>query len=464
MASLYVLLPQLGTGLANHLWQSTLFLILATALTMFFRKNRAVVRYRLWLAASIKFLVPFSLLIGIGGQLGWRSVAPQFTPTAVPVIIRQVSQPFLASSSPASSSQPAHSFSPAAKSPMALVIIVVWITGIGIISTTWWRRWTRVAQLVRRAEAFETPDNGDSILAMSGRVPVLTSSENMEPGVFGIFRPVLLLPASVARTLSGKQLESILCHEMSHVRGRDNVASALHTIVQALFWFHPLVWWLGNRLVVERERACDEAVLQLGFEPADYAEGILKVCKSYLTAPACMAGISGINLKNRIEAIMENRTAPRLSISKKLLLGIVATGTIAVPILTGFINAAEIPPAPLRAISTIVTPASSISHQQQEATTTRPESALPQHIVLQHMDQTRKQYNFPSEEALASAMAAQGTSTEDVKESILRKPFEVAFFTQAPVDDNSKNVEKGKNTIGLGGGVSAACGPTRSAG
>ena len=56
----------------------------------------------------------------------------------------------------------------------------------------------------------------------------------------------------------------------------DNLAAAMHTVVQALFWFHPLVWWLETDLVAERERACDEAVLQSGHDPADYAEGILK--------------------------------------------------------------------------------------------------------------------------------------------------------------------------------------------
>jgi GWxTD domain-containing protein len=350
MASLQVSLPYLATELANHLWQSTLFMILAAALTLLFRRNSAVIRYRLWLAASIKFLVPFSLLIGIGSQMGWRSPMPQFRQTAVPIAIRQISEPFAVPSSIPTSFQTQQS-QPVGISPVPMVFAAVWITGIALILLTWWRKWAQVAGLVRKADAFGTSD-------MPRQIPILTSPENLEPGVFGIFRPVLLLPAGVTRTLTGGQLESILCHEMMHVRGRDNVASVLHTFIEALFWFHPAVWWLGNRLVVERERACDEAVLQLGFDPADYAEGILKVCKSYLAAPACMAGISGIHLKNRIEAIMENRKAPRLTIWNKLLLASVAMGTIAVPLLTGLINAAEAPPASLQAMSAAVTPVS----------------------------------------------------------------------------------------------------------
>jgi GWxTD domain-containing protein len=177
----------------------------------------------------------------------------------------------------------------------------------------------------------------------------------MEPGVFGIFRPVLLLPEGVARNLTAAQLEPIIAHEMFHVRGRDNLAAALHTIVEAMFWFHPLVWWLGNRLVDERERACDEAVLQMGFPPADYAEGILKVCKGYVAAPACVAGVSGSNLRKRIEVIMENRGTRSLTAGMKLLLLIGAAGVLIVPVVTGMMNAAESPIATVREMKLPVT-------------------------------------------------------------------------------------------------------------
>src|SRR4029077_8104902 len=99
-----------------------------------------------------------------------------------------------------------------------------------------------------------------------------------------------------------------LAHELCHVRHRDNLTAAIHMLVEALFWFYPPVWWLGARLIDERERACDEEVLHLGGEPQVYAEGILKVCKSYLETPmACVSGISGSDLKKRIMRIMAKR-------------------------------------------------------------------------------------------------------------------------------------------------------------
>src|SRR5260370_49024 len=112
-------------------------------------------------------------------------------------------------------------------------------------------------------------------------------------------------------------------------------------VVEAIFWFHPLVWWLGARLVDERERACDEAVVQSGHERQVYAEGILEVCKFYLESPlVCAAGVSGANLQRRIEAIMTTRIRPKLTLGGQLMLATAVTLAVATPIFVGLVNAA----------------------------------------------------------------------------------------------------------------------------
>jgi bla regulator protein BlaR1 len=99
-------------------------------------------------------------------------------------------------------------------------------------------------------------------------------------------------------------------------------------VVVSIFWFHPLVWWLGARLLEERERACDEEVLQLGNAPLVYAESILKTCEFCVGSPlACISGVTGADLKSRITRIMSEPIALKLGISKKLLLA--AAGTVA---------------------------------------------------------------------------------------------------------------------------------------
>jgi len=70
--------------IANHLWQSTLFAAIAGLLTLFLRKNRARSRHWVWLAASWKFLIPFSVLISLGSHIHWRS-APQIRRPAYPL-------------------------------------------------------------------------------------------------------------------------------------------------------------------------------------------------------------------------------------------------------------------------------------------------------------------------------------------------------------------------------------------
>lgn len=89
-------------------------------------------------------------------------------------------------------------------------------------------------------------------------IEMLLSRASLEPGVFGIARPVLVWPEGISERLEDAHLEAILAHELWHVRRRDNLAAAIHMMVEAIFWFHPLVWCSGARLIEEREHACDE--------------------------------------------------------------------------------------------------------------------------------------------------------------------------------------------------------------
>jgi uncharacterized protein (TIGR03435 family) len=168
----------------------------------------------------------------------------------------------------------------------------------------------------------------------------MTSPAFAEPGIFGVWRAVLLLPAGVTGVLSPAQLDAIVAHELCHVRRRDNLAAGIHMAVEAVFWFHPLVWWLGARLMEERERACDEEVLLLGREPEAYAGAILKICELYLESPLpCVAGVTGTNLKRRIEKIMSKNTGLKLSFGKKAALAVAGTAAIITPITIGILNA-----------------------------------------------------------------------------------------------------------------------------
>lgn len=328
--------------LANHLWQSTLFAAVVALVTLVLKNNRAQVRYALWLAASVKFLIPFALFVTIGSQLGSHkahSAQPVFASA-----MQQINEPFV----PA---KPSHGAAPAMASDNILgrklpkILLAAWFGGFALALLLWWRRWQRIATARRRAtpaksgRELETVRRIERSLGSKRPTAVLVSECNLEPGIVGIFRPALLLPANVAGRLDDAQLDAIILHELCHVRRRDNLVAAMHMLVQAVFWFHPFVWWIGVRLVDERERACDEKVVAHGSAPQAYAEGILKVCEFYLESPlACAAGVTGSNLKKRIEEIMRHRIANQLNFAKKAFLFTVAVAAIAVPVVIGVMN------------------------------------------------------------------------------------------------------------------------------
>ena len=94
-------------------------------------------------------------------------------------------------------------------------------------------------------------------------------------------------------------------------------------------------------MIDERERACDEAVVRAGKLPADYAEGILAVCRWSLESPVmCVSGVTGSDLRTRIEAILANRLGRRLRLTGRLLLAAAALIVIGGPIGIGLLNAA----------------------------------------------------------------------------------------------------------------------------
>jgi|HubBroStandDraft_1064217.scaffolds.fasta_scaffold01177_3 bla regulator protein BlaR1 len=316
------------SALANHLWQSTVFAGIAGLLALALRNNHARTRHWLWLIASVKFLVPFSLLAAVGGRLGWLT-ANRIAQPELPLFMQQIGEPFPRLQSPAAVAPAvlAHH-----ASLLPAILLTVWAWGFLAVAFSWWHRWRRIRAAVRSG----------SPLDMGARVPVLTSAALLEPGVFGIFRPVLLLPEGITERLAPAHLDAILAHELCHVRRRDNLAAALHMAVEAIFWFHPLVWWIGARLLEERERACDEEVLRLGSQAEVYAESILKTCQFYLELPlVCMSGISGSDLKKRIVRIMTQRAANKLTLGRKLLLAAAGVAALAGPVFFGLMNAPQ---------------------------------------------------------------------------------------------------------------------------
>jgi bla regulator protein BlaR1 len=133
MKSLLDACSEAAPAIANHLWQSTLFAVAMGALTLAFRKNQARIRFGLWLAASLKFLIPFSLLITLGSMAG----RPRATAVAQPsfyAAMVQAGQPFTGTAPAAQARAKAKSVASAAGRSLA----AIWACGFVVVGGLWW--------------------------------------------------------------------------------------------------------------------------------------------------------------------------------------------------------------------------------------------------------------------------------------------------------------------------------------
>jgi beta-lactamase regulating signal transducer with metallopeptidase domain len=157
-------------SIANHVWQSTLFAAVAGLLTLALRKNRAQTRYCLWLLASVKFFIPFSLLVTIGSYFGRHSTTATFAP-GLSHAAEQVSQPFSPSTSFATITPPTAS---SAVNWIPAVLYGIWAIGFAILLLSWWLRWRRLRAALRTAAPLDLPIG----------IEAMTSAAFAEPGVF----------------------------------------------------------------------------------------------------------------------------------------------------------------------------------------------------------------------------------------------------------------------------------------
>ena len=315
----------------DHLWQSTLFAMLAGLAALALRRHRASIRFCVWFAASLKFLIPFSLVAALGRALRWDAA-----PT-LPALSEWSDAMLSGWSDGAWTFVMSANVLPIAgdvraaalfNTHLALVLWSVWAFGATLLLARWTFHWMQLRAAIRAA----------SPASIEAPIPVLVTNSPFGPGLAGIFHPILLLPAVITTRLSSTQIALLVAHELCHWRRRDNLTGAIHMLVQILFWFHPFVWWIGSLLLAERERACDECVIDNLGDRKSYAQSILEVCRLYTRPPLPFtSGVSGGNLKSRIENIMQNFVSARLGWTGKTLLTAAVVISISSPLLYGLL-------------------------------------------------------------------------------------------------------------------------------
>ena len=197
---------QLAHSIEIHLLYASIVWIAAWLLTSM-QRGAATAKYWIWVATSLNFLLPLSLV----PDRFWPSRFGWFTPD-----IGAAAQNAIFLSGPA-----------------IAVFSAVWSVGAAAM-------FARLCVRIRadRRGAHQTP------------------------AVVGLLRPQISLPAGIDRLLTKQELDAVLIHELQHARRRDNLIRLIHEVTLCALWFHPFVWITGSRLALYRELSCDESVTQ----------------------------------------------------------------------------------------------------------------------------------------------------------------------------------------------------------
>ena len=221
----------------------------------------------------------------------------------------------------------------------------------------------RARRLVRRA------------IVRDGR---LTSAACASPVTVGWLRPVVILPETW-RDWSSARLDAVLAHEHAHVRRRDPLVQWLALLNRAMFWFHPLAWWLERRLSGLAEQTCDEAVLACGHDPQAYSEYLIDAARALgREGRTHLAGafMPGACLPERIARILDGRPIVRVSRLR-------AASTVAACVIALIASAVAMP---VRAAAQRAGQSSRLIVRPLQPRWIPPDSNAPQPVSLEWLD------------------------------------------------------------------------------
>lgn len=297
--------------LSDHLLQSTLFGAVCWLLAMSMHRNRASLRHWLWFAASTKFLLPLSAIAATASLLFPPGSRTTMTPN-IASGVTSFSQPFTQLDSSwvvtnAAAAEPRYA-------AVFAFLLVTWLLGTAIGGWRWLGRWRRLVCVIRNAAPMTTGVELRVLRHLEQReavrtaVRLVSSTEALEPGVFGSLRPVLFWPRTLSGRLDERQIEAIMAHELCHVRRRDNVLASVHMTVEL----------------------CLEAPLPT------------------------YSGVTGPNLRSRIETILAGVAAQRLTRAQRALVMCGCVAALSWPLFLGLANAqTSATPDPRIEVSTV---------------------------------------------------------------------------------------------------------------
>jgi beta-lactamase regulating signal transducer with metallopeptidase domain len=264
--SLNAIAQAISSGIAECLVEGTVILLLAALLSWALRRQNSGTRFVVW----------FSALLGIA-VIPWLRVTWPSDPGNAQA----------AGGSAAAITLPGS---------WALYLFSAWavIAGIALlrVGSGLWQLFILRRNSVTLDPNTLQPEVQQSFaeLQRSRNVAIRVSERVHAPTAVGLMRPAVILPAWLLEDLSGAELKQILLHEMAHLRRWDDWSNLVQKVVKALLFFHPAVWWIEQKLSLEREMACDEAVVAATANPRAYAQCLARLAeRSFLRRSVLLA-------------------------------------------------------------------------------------------------------------------------------------------------------------------------------
>ncbi|MBD5778845.1 hypothetical protein IEN85_05030 [Pelagicoccus sp. NFK12] len=293
--------------LLSHLWESSLFGIVCALLILALGRSWSFSRHFLAWASLLKLVVPFAVFASLfswmksswpagdkGEFVGFGYLDLTARTLKIDTWVDLGTETIQAQ----------------AVFPWELMIVIAWAAGFVALGIYWLRQHARVVESLRSSSL---PAGREwQVLAERvwkrpiRRMPKILISQDslLAAGVFGIFRPIVIIPATLNQALSVAEREAFLRHEFQHVYKRDTLWLFVQTFIRNLFWMHPLVWWLDRQISAEREILRDEEVIRKTENVTSYLNCLMKVSKIKLPSSyATSVGIMGAPFAKRIKSI-----------------------------------------------------------------------------------------------------------------------------------------------------------------
>ncbi|HEV2666046.1 MAG TPA: M56 family metallopeptidase, partial [Blastocatellia bacterium] len=219
--------------------------------------------------------------------------------------------------------------------PAPLALVGLWLALCALMSWRVARSYKAVFRLRGRLEPAPSEQRGHverlaAVFGIKRPVRAFTSGQVVMPMTIGSLKPLVILPADLADDLSQSEFESVVAHELAHVKRWDYLTNMLQRAVQTYLFFHPAVWFICKQLTIERELACDDWAVKT-CEPRRYASCLTKLVealnesKPHMAVRVAATGIGGIVfgkhvISRRVEMILNRDRNATTAVSKPALL------------------------------------------------------------------------------------------------------------------------------------------------